>query len=453
MASTSDEVTTLLVAPVPPHPAAPTGDSDGEVRATPLGVTIDPHAARSGRAVRERRADLEALRAHLQRAGEGTFLLGAPSAPTVPAAVGRWHRQHPQLGLLDTSVAAPAGTRIDPDISGAERWITAAGLRWTPLPDLELLLTALSAPRAVLLAGLEAVLDLAESELVPCGAYALLAGLSRAGGVVVNRCTTEPVSTTTAMPVPGDRLDPAERLAAYRPPQWPRQQRAPGYTVVVEADHASVDECTATIDSVLAGSRGDLEIAVRASGEPVPGLGRRYAEEPRVRTAATVAVGPRVLLVAAGSLLDHGALVDLARLHERQEAGLLLMTHAGDDRRACAASFETGAWQRAARLAGRDVLDAVPPLDDLVPVLAPHYRTWWCDAADVGVRRPDAIAMAADLLDGTSAPPRRVLAELERQQQLLASTRAQLRRAERDLERLRAHPLVRIGLAVRRRLP
>jgi len=453
MASTSDEVTTLLVAPVPPRPTGPMQSPDADPQATPLAVTAGTHAGTSDATVDARREHVEAVRASLRQAGDGTFLLGTPSTPTVLSYLGRWHRRHPHLGLLDTSLVAPAGTRIEPDASGATRWLTPAHLRWTPLPDLELLLSALSGPRDVLLAGMDEVLALPESELARFGAYALLAGLSRAGGVVLTRYTPEAPSPDTSTSVPDDRTDPAERLAAYRPAGWPRQQREPGYTVVLEADGASTAELVATIDSVLASSRGDLEIAVRTADGHQPSLAGRFAEEPRFRTLETLRIAPRVLLVAAGSLLDHEALLELARLHEQQQAGLLLITHAGDDRRRCAASFETGAWRRAAALTGHGAIDAVPSFDGLAPVLEPHYQTWWCNADDVGLRRPGVIARASDLLDGTSAPSRRVLAELERQQQLLASTRAQLRRAERDLERLRGHPLVRIGLAVRRRLP
>jgi hypothetical protein len=110
-------------------------------------------------------------------------------------------------------------------------------LRFTPLPPIAALLSALSGPREVLLAGIEAVLSVQADELAALGAHALLAGLSSAGGVVVRHAPGAGMNATTTRR-PGQLPDPAERLAVYRPPDWPRQQRQPGYTVVVEADGA-----------------------------------------------------------------------------------------------------------------------------------------------------------------------------------------------------------------------
>lgn len=454
MATTSDEVTTLLVAPAPPRVAATTPDRTPDACVAVLGLDTPPHPDAAEGTSTELRASLESVRATLlRRPAPGTYLLGTPTSPEVLDGIGWWHRRHHHLGYLDTTIVAPEGARIDPGTTGAARWTSTTALRSAPLPGVGVLLSSLSGPRQVLLAGIDAVLALPPSELASLGAYALLAGLSRTGGVVFGRHTPEPATTSVATPIDGGRLDPAERLAAYRPPAWPRQQREPGYTVVVEADGGSVAELTTTLDSVLAGSRGDIEIAVRGAGPHREQLTRRYAEEPRFRTRDALWIGPRVLLLAQGSLLTHDTLVALARHHEQHSAGLVLVTHAGDDRRACAASVEIGAWKRATALAGRSETDGLPRLEDVRAVLEPHYLTWWCNADDVGLQRPGASAAASDLLDGTSAPPRAVLAELEQQQLLLASTRAELRRVERDLDRLRGHPLVRAGLAVRRRLP
>ena len=454
MVTTPDEVTTLLVAPVPPHVPAPVPRLDPDANTISLGVSFTPSvdvaaAAGSASGVLE---SLEKVREILQRAGAGTIRLAAPPADTSPDHVARWHRQHHHLGYLDSTIDAPEGTRIDPVAAGATRWTTAAALRSVPLPAVGSLLSTLSGPREVLLAGIEAVLAVPPTELTVLGSHALLAGLSGAGGVVVGRRPLRPATGTATTPGAHDRPDPAERLAVYRPPAWPRQQCDPGYTVVVEADGASPSLLTETVDSVLSGSRGDIEIAVRGGDHQQAQFARHYEEEPRFRALEALRIGPRVLLVSAGSILTNDTLVDLARRHEEHVAGLLLVTHAGDDQRSCAASFETGAWRRAAAVAGHPAIDGPPPLTDLRTVLEQQYRTWWCNADDVGLRRPSAVAPSSDLLDGTSAPSRRVLAELEQQQRLLASTRDELRRVERELARLRRHPLVRVGRAVRRHL-
>jgi hypothetical protein len=454
MATTSDE--TLLVAPVPPRvpPSAPRRDD--EAHATALGEAFAPSPDATAGIASEVLAGLQKLRQALQSADEGTFLLGVPPAGAVPDQVVRWHRDHHHLGYLNLnlslSLEGAEARQINPAAAGATRWAAPAALRFTPLPPIAALLSSLSGPRDVLLAGIEAVLSVQADELAALGAHALLAGLSSAGGVVVRDA---PAAGMTAPTTPGraELPDPAERLAVYRPPDWPRQQRQPGYTVVVEADGAPLPTITSTVDSVLSGSRGDIEIAVRGAGQQQAQLARRYAEEPRFRRLESLAIAPRVLLVAEGSYLAHDSLAALARQHEEHAAGLLLVTHAGDDRRSCAASYETGAWRRATALTGLDAVDGLPPLADLRTVLEPHYETWWCNADDVGLRRPAAVTAASDLLDGTSAPSPRVLAELEKQQQLLASTRAELRTVERELDRLRRHPIVRVGRAVRRRLP
>jgi hypothetical protein len=454
MATTSDE--TLLVAPVPPRVPLSAPRWDDEADATALGEASAPGLDATTGATSQVRTYLEKLRQALQGAADRTFLLGVPPAGAGHDHVVRWHRQHHHLGYLDLGFEALSfqqleARRIDPVATGATRWATPAALRFTPLPPITALLSALSGRRDVLLAGIESVLSL-KDELATLGAHALLAGLSSAGGVVIRHVPGAGM-TTTATRGQAELPDPAERLAMYRPPDWPRQQRHRGYTVVVEADGAPLPTLTGTIDSVLSGSRGDIEIAVRGADQQLVQLARRYAEEPRFRRLEALAIAPRVLLVAEGSYLAHDSLVALARQHAEHAAGLLLVTHAGDDRRSCAASYETGAWRRATALTGLDAVDDVPPLADLRTVLEPHYQLWWCNADDVGLRRPGAVTAASDLLDGTSAPSRRVLAELEKQQQLLASTRAQLRTAERELDRLRRHPIVRLGRAVRRRLP
>lgn len=454
MANTSDEVTTILVAPVPPRVSSPAAHRDPEGRATSLEASLPASPDATAGSASEVLASLEEVRARLRRAAGGTFLVGAPSTSAALDQISAWHRQHPHLGYLDLRIDAPEGTRIDPIATGATRWITPAALRSTPLPPVGTLLSTLSGPAEVLLAAIDAVLDVPASEVSVLGSHALLAGLAGAGGVVAGRNTPRPATTSVTTPAPDDRADPAERLAVYRPPAWPRQQRQPGYTAVVEAERASVSDLAATVDSVLDGARGDVEVAVTGGSPEQAQLARRYAEEPRFRALEALRIGPRVLLVAEGSVLSHDTLVALARQHEEHTAGLLLVTHAGDDRRRCAASFETGAWRRAASLAGHGEVDALPAPADLRSVMEASYQTWWCNADDVGLQRPGAVAAtASDLLDGTSAPSRRVLAELEKQQQLLASTRAQLRTVERDLRRLRGHPIVRVGRALRRHLP
>lgn len=453
MATTSDEVTTVLVAPSPPQVPSPAAHRDPEGHATSLGMSFASSPDAASGSASEVLASLEEVRETLRRAVPATFLLGPPPTGTALDHIAQWHRQHHHLAYLDMTIDAPEGTRIDPVAAGASRWITPAALRSVALPPVGVLLSTLSGPAEVLLAGIEAVLAVPSSELAVLGAHALLAGLSGTGGVVVGRDAPRPVTNAAPTRAPDDHPDPAERLAAYRPPAWPRQQRAPGYTVVVEADGASSSALTTTVDSVLSGSRGDIEIAVIGAGDQEAPLDRRYAEEPRFRTRGTLQIGTRVFLVAGGSVLAHDTLVALARRHEVHAAGLLLVTHAGDDRRSCAASVETGAWRRARALAGHPEADGPPSLTDVRRVLEPCYQTWWCNADDIGLQRPAADATASDLLDGTSAPPRRVLAELEKQQLLLASTRAELRTVERELQRLRGHPIVRVGRALRRRLP
>jgi hypothetical protein len=451
MATTSDA--TLLVAPVPPRlsPSAP--QRAAETQATALGMSFAPVPDATGGSAVQVLANLEAVRETLQSAPAGTFLLGAPAAGAGLDHLERWHRQHRHLGALDLSIEASQASPIDPRATGASRWAAPVALRFTSLPPIGVLLSALSGPREVLLAGIEALLALPPTQLAALGGHALLAGLSGAGGVVVGRHApgAEPIDTTARDQA--ELPDPAEHLAAYRPPDWPRQQREPGYTVVVEADGASLSSLTSTVDSVLGGTRGDIEVAVTGAGRLQARLARRYGEEPRFRALEALQIGTRVLLVASGSDLAPDSLAALARRHEERAAGLLLVTHPGDDRQSCAASWETGAWRRATALAGHAGSDDLPSPTDLRTVLEPHYETWWCNADDVGLRRPAAGGPASDLLDGTSAPPRRVLAELERQQRLLASTRAELRRVERELGRLRGHPIVRLGRAVRRRLP
>ena len=421
---------------------------------TALEVPFPPTADAAAGAAADVREGLQEAREQLRGAAGGTFLLGGPPTGATLEAVALWHARHRHLGYLDLHIDADEGTPIDPATSGATRWVTPTALRSSPLPSVGTLLSALSGPREVLLAAIEAVLGIPSSELAVLGPHALLAGLSGIGGVVAGQLAPGPAAPSARMRTPDDRVDPAERLAVYRPPVWPRQQLQPGCTVVVEAEGASVPELAATVDSVLGGSRGDVEVAVTGGGARQAQLARCYAEEPRFRAPEALRIGPRVLFVAQGSVLGHDTLASLARRHEEHAAGLLLVTSAGDDRRRCAASFETGAWRRAASLAGRDGSHGLPDPADLATVLEGHYQTWWCDADEVGLRRPGAIAgTASDLLDGTSAPPRGVLAELEKQQQLLASTREQLRTTERELRRLRGHPIVRAGRALRRHLP
>jgi hypothetical protein len=451
MATTSDE--TLLVAPVPPRlpPSAPRWD--GEAHAIALGRSFASVPGATAAPASEVRASLEAVREALQNAAAGTLLLGAPPAGAGLDHVEQWHRHHHHLGHLDLSVEAPETSPIDPRATGASRWAPPLALRFTPLPPVHALLSALSGPREVLLAGIEALLAVPPAELPALGAHALLAGLSGAGGVVVGWQAPGPAPNATRTRDHAELPDPAEHLAVYRPPDWPRQQREPGYTVAIEADGASLSILTSTVDSVLRGSRGDIEVAVRGADQQLPQLARRYGEEPRFRALEALQIGTRVLLLVAGSDLAPDSLVALARQHEERAAGLLLVTHPGDDRRSCAASWEAGAWRRAAALARHAEIDGLPSPADLHTVLEPHYETWWCNAHDVGLRRPGAVTAASDLLDGTSAPSRRVLAELEKQQRLLTSTRAELRTVERELDRLRGHPIVRLGRAVRRRLP
>lgn len=451
MATTPDEVTKLLVAPVPPRvPAVPRHDP--EVNGSWLGVSFAPSADGGGGSSWEVLKSLKTIRDMLRSAGEGTIRLGAPPKETSLDQVSWWHRRHAHLGYLDVTIEAPEGTRIEPVAAGADRWTTPAALRFVPLPTVESLLSALSGPRNVLLAGVEAVLAIPPSELPMLGSYALMAGLSGAGGVVAGWCPLRDAAGTTTTPAPDDLHDPAERLAAYRPRAWPRQQREPGYTVVVEADGAAPSLVTKTVDSVLSGSRGDVEIAVRGADEQQAKFAREYVEEPRHRALEGLRIGPHVLFVSAGSILASDTLAHLAGRHEEHAAGLLLVTSAGDDQPSCAASFPTGAWRRAAAVADHSEIESLPTLTELRMVLEPQYRTWWCNAEDVGLRRPNTVAASSDLLEGTSAPSRRVLAELEKQQQLLASTRDELRRVERELARLRTHPLVRVGRAVRRHL-
>lgn len=454
MATLSDEVTTILVAPVPPRVPSSAPHRDPDARITPIEASLPSPADAGAGNASEVLASLEQVQEALRRGVGGTFLLGAPPPGAALDQLAAWHRQHPHLGYLDLRVDAAEGTRIDPVATGATWWITPARLRSTPLPALGTLLSTLSGPREVLLAAIEAVLAVPAAELSALGSHALLAGLAGTGGVVAGRNTTRTATTSATTRTPEGPNDPAQRLAVYRPTTWPRQQRQPGYTVVVEADGASVSDLLATVDSVLGSARGDIEVAVTGHDHPQAEVADRYAEDPRFRALEALRIGPRVLLVAGGSVLDRDTLVALARQHEEHAAGLVLVTHAGDDRRRCAASFETGAWRRAASLAGHDATHGLPVPADLRTVLEAHYQTWWCNAEEVGLRRPSAFAgTASDLLDGTSAPPRRVLAELEKQQQLLASTRAQLRTVERELRRLRGHPIVRAGRALRRRLP
>lgn len=394
---------------------------------------------------------LEHVHGLVQACGAEHLVLGEEPDPERLARLERWHATHHYLARLEWPVPKPPEATKPPCGDEASGWVLPRSLSSMRLPPIRTLLGALSGPTPLVLHALDLAVSRIDQWPQQLRSHAFLAALARAGGVNL------PVSEADSLPDVEADTPPQDPQAAtieeFRTHPWRRREQHPSCLIAIGAGTDPVEVVVDTADAALSTRSVDVEVTVvEPPDAPSARFDRVYGNDPRVvmELGDEADFPPAVVLIRSGTHLGPRTLSLLERTHQQQRAGLVLVTAPGDDETICAASVLTGAWHRAAFLArhGEGLLSF--DLDRLQEVMTASYRVWWVEANDVDIDRPGVIRRTADLLDGTSAPPRGVLAEIEKLQRRFEEERRRRRGLEKELRRLESHPLLRTLRKARR---
>lgn len=442
------ETDTVVVASAPhrrtaPHPD-PEGEPDGGLSKKLLRHVIHrPDGTTPARLTADCLAQLDGL------AGN-TLVIGWDAARTDGVPTPGWD---PDQYLASLALELPlAGPAVQPMRDETARWVDIRMIRDTRLPPFETLLANILAPASLL--G-DALNDLSQNsgELPdPLWPHRLLVSLCRAGGLVARR-TDEVKGGSSMTPQPSKEPGIAndamwEHIPEFRPARWPRRSHDIGSLAVV-IGRAAISDLTATIDSILAAYTRDVHIEVpELAPETRERVETVYRDEPLVSTVAPRRpLPPRLLFVQAGTRLSPQSSDAIDDLHRDHRSSTILVAGPREGSSALCASVLTGSAQRASALVG----GSLRPWDlaELLAAVETHYLTWWTSWADVSIASATPAATGADLFEGTSAPPRGVLEEIERTQRRYETERDRRRRAEAEVRRIRDGRLYRVGRSLK----
>lgn len=378
--------------------------------------------------------------------GQGEAETSLPRSRTVQPS--------PDIAHIDISIPATTSVRTERLENEFVPWLAPVALEVGSLPSWLEVLPRLSGSPVQLATAFAFVEAWLRQQPDGLPVAALIAALSRTGGVTWG--LDAPGVLTGGEDEQPPRADSQVHLPEFRPATWPRLARLPGHLIVVDGREAATGQTVRSIDAALATTSDVRVLAMSSTSPSSSAVDRVYSEDDRVRVIKSQreiepSIAPHLLVLAAGTVLENDTMSLLAALHRERHAAAILMSHPGDDRAVCATSVLTGAiwWNDVAAHSG-SAMDLLRP-DAIASALEARYLVWYSEARAAGVSRPDATPLIADLLDGTSAPPKRLLAELDRLQAAQRRDRRDAQRARNELASLRSDPATRLSQGLRRR--